>query len=161
MVRVPLWVKGVEVERPPRVKDAGMTRELTADDFLRGLLAALAFMDKKSLGAVRPRIHRAFRRVVDRAQEPSFGPDFTVDLTAVDFDPLFGQSRWLDRALTRAQRGRVISFPNPSYEVMQVRFDQHEADRILDQLGARERFLELAQVFAGELPSAERRSAAT
>jgi len=136
--------------------------ELTAEQLFRGLMAALA-VDKSTtmLNGTRPQIHRAFRKVLDAVQGPRFSNRLAVDTSDIDFDPLYGQSSWLDRSLTRAQRGRVISFPNPSYERMQVRFEASEADEILSELGGAAPFLELAQIFRAELPDAARQSRTT
>ncbi len=139
-----------------------MKVQITADDLLRGLLAALTINSKgpASLEGSRPRIHRAFRRVLEQVEQPPFSAQVQVDLFDVDFDPLYGQSRWLDRALTRAQRGRVISFPNPRYQRIDVQLGAKEASDVLDEIGAREPFLELARLFRNELPSVQPEAAA-
>jgi hypothetical protein len=124
---------------------------LTADDLLRGLLAALVVNESKDVSGTRPEIHRAFYRVLKSVGQAPLAHQIEVNLDDVDFDPLYGQSRWLDRALTRAQRGRVVSFPNPTYELMQVQFGREEAAAILEDLRAREPFIELARLFASQL----------
>jgi hypothetical protein len=130
-----------------------MSATLTADDLLRGLLAALVENHNDEVLGTRPQIHKAFRRVLSHLRETPFAD--RVDLWEVDYDPLYGQSRWLDRALTRAQRGRMISFPNPTYERMQIRLGHEEAEGILNRLGEREQFVKLAKLFTDQLPSDE------
>lgn len=129
--------------------------QLTADDLLRGLLAALVVNESKEVPGTRPEIHRAFYRVLNSVRQAPLADQIEVNLDDVDFDPLYGQSRWLDRALTRAQRGRVVCFPNPTYERMEVLFGKDEAAAILEGLQAREPFIELARLFAGHLTRVE------
>jgi hypothetical protein len=132
-----------------------LTRQLTADQMFRGLMAAVAKDGPTMLNGTRPQIHRAFRKVLDAVREKRLSAPLDVETFDIDFDPLYGQSSWLDRALTRAQRGRVISFPNPTYERMQVRFESIEAEEILDELGGGAPFEELARIFTRELPGAK------
>ena len=131
-------------------------QQLTADQLFRGLMAAIAKTGSTTLQGTRPQIHRAFRKVLDALQESRFSERLNVDTFDIDFDPLYGQSSWLDRTLARAQRGRVISFPNPTYQRMQVKFDETEAAEILEELGGGGPFEELARVFTSELPNAKR-----
>lgn len=127
--------------------------QISADDFLRGLLAALAVSGRKVLNATQPEIHRAFYRVVSELKKPELRATLNVDLFDVDYDPLYGQSRWFDRALTRAQRNLLISFPNPTYEKMQVKYGEQAGNQILNDLGARVAFAKLADLFYQELNS--------
>lgn len=128
-------------------------RQLTPDEFFRGLMAATAVAGSTTLNGTRPQIHRAFRKVIEMLQERPFTDRLSVDTFDIDFDPLYGQSSWLDRMLARAQRGRVISFPNPTYERMQVKYDTDEAADILAELGDADVFEQLARVFTSELPN--------
>jgi hypothetical protein len=81
-----------------------------------------------------------------------------VDLFEVDYDPLYGQSGWFDRALTTAQRDAVLGFANPSYKKITIKYTKDEGNAILNELGARAEFQRLAEVFTKSLDSAARRS---
>ena len=69
-----------------------------------------------------------------------------VDLLEVDFDPLYGLSGWLDRALTTAQRDLLISFPNPSYDQIEIRYRPEEATRVLNRIGNADVFADTSGV---------------
>lgn len=125
--------------------------QMPAEDFLRGLLAALAVENHKLLPASQPQIHRAFYRVVKELKKPETKSVLDVDLLDVDYDPLYGQSRWFDRAIARAQRNLIVSFPNPTYNNVFIRYEPDEGDRILDALGPRSTFKRLADLFFNEL----------
>ena len=123
---------------------------LSANDFLRGLLAALAARGEKNLHANQFDVHRAFYRVV---QDFKAGPPrpLRVEFIDFDYDPLYGLSGWLDRALTNAQRDLLISFPNPSYERLEIRYGPEEGRQVLAALGHQDEFLSLADRFRTEL----------
>jgi hypothetical protein len=75
-----------------------------------------------------------------------------IDLADVDYDPLYAQSRWFDRELTRAQRNLVLSFPNPTYATIAIKYGEDEANRILDAFsGARDTVIRLAEFFHQQL----------
>ena len=128
--------------------------QLSANDFLRGLLAALAAKKQNFLSANQSELHRAFHKVLKQLRSPHFSKTLSVDVLDVDYDPLYGLSGWLDRALTSAQRDLLISFPNPSYDRIDIRFGQAEGRRIVEALGSPDTFFELAESFSRELNSA-------
>ena len=128
--------------------------QLSANDFLRGLLAALAAKKQNVLSANQSELHRAFHGVLKKLRSPNFSNALSVDLLDVDYDPLYGLSGWLDRALTSAQLDLLISFPNPSYDRIDIRFGQAEGKRIVEAFGSPEAFLELAESFSRELSGA-------
>jgi hypothetical protein len=96
-------------------------------------------------------VHRAFYRVLKELQK---GSGIDVDLFEVDYDPLYGQSGWFDRALTTAQRDAVLGFANPSYKKITIRLTKEESAAILDAMGAKEEFQRLAGVFTESLTAA-------
>jgi len=75
-------------------------------------------------------------------------------LFEVDYDPLYGQGGWFDRALRTAQRDAVLGFANPSYKKITIKYSEDEGKAILDQLGARDEFRRLADVFTDSLRAA-------
>ena len=125
---------------------------MTANEFFRGLLAALAVKNKTELPEGHSHIHRAFLRVLREIQKPEIRDQLQIeDSIEIDYDPLYGQSRWFDRALTRAQRDHIISFPNPMYDKIKIKYDPEAGRVVLEKLGSREAIEKLADVFDGQL----------
>ena len=56
-----------------------------------------------------------------------------MDFSDVDYDPLYGQSGWLDQFLARAQRDLMVSYPNPSYGRIEIKVTPSEGQEMLDQ----------------------------
>ncbi len=121
--------------------------KLTAEQFFKGLLAAVRVRTERIEGE-QTDVHRAFRRVL---KEVSGANVLDVDLFDVDYDPLYGQSGWFDRALTTAQRDSILSFANPRYNKIFIRYGEEESRTILDAIGARPEFDRLATVFISSL----------
>lgn len=123
--------------------------KITAEQFFQGLVAALRLQKTDGLIEGEPtQVHRAFYRVVKELRTSGV---LDVDLFEVDYDPLYGQSGWFDRALTTAQRDAILGFPNPSYKKILIKYDSAEGATILDGLGARDEFVRLANVFTSSL----------
>src|SRR5580698_5470238 len=92
--------------------------KLPPERFFDGLLAAISL--KNSVIEGEPtEVHRAFYRVLKELRK---GSALNVDLFDVDYDPLYGQSGWFDRALTTAQRDAVLGFANPSYKKIMIKY---------------------------------------
>ena len=127
------------------------TSVLSADDFAEGLIAALAINGDREITASQSQLHRAFRRVLSELQGCE---DLKVDLTNVDYDPLYQLSGWLDEFLARAQRDLFISFPNPSYERIEIQLSPEEGKSILQEHGHPKVFEELSTLFMKELSRA-------
>jgi len=121
---------------------------LSAEDFAEGLLAALAVAGEQTITASQTQLHRAFREVLSELTKQE---GLEVDLRDVDYDPLYSLSGWLDQFLARAQRDLLISFPNPSYERMEIRVTPEEGQHLLDELGHRDAFTRFSQLFMKEL----------
>jgi hypothetical protein len=120
---------------------------LSPEQFFLGFLAAVA-LEKRVLQGTRTDLHQAFYEAVSKAEENSFIRAEDLD---IDFDPLYEVSPWFDQALTRAQRDLIVSFPNPSYERIQISFDSQEASGILDKIGFRPQFEAMAHSFLNNL----------
>jgi hypothetical protein len=126
--------------------------DMTSNEFFRGLLAALAATGQKDLPANHAEIHRAFYQVLRVVQSPETRKQLDIeDLIDIDYDPLYGQSGWFDRALTRAQRDHIISFPNPSYDTISIKYDPDSSREVLQRLRSRPTIERLAQIFLNEL----------
>jgi hypothetical protein len=124
--------------------------KLPPERFFDGLLAAISL--KNSVIEGEPtEVHRAFYRVLKELRK---GSALNVDLFDVDYDPLYGQSGWFDRALTTAQRDAVLGFANPSYKKITIKYSQSESEAILDSIGEKDEFQRLAEVFTSSLSAA-------
>lgn len=130
--------------------------KLTPEQFFDGLLAAIRLQDDGVIEGEPTEVHRAFFRVLKELQRHRI---LDVDLFDVDYDPLYGQSGWFDRALTTAQRDAVLGFANPSYKKITIKYSKDEGKAILDQMGAKEEFRRLADVFTESLRAAAPRAA--
>jgi|SRR5271166_381739 len=124
--------------------------KFTPEQFLDGLLAAIS-LDSNVIEGEPTDVHRAFYRVLKELQKSG---TLDVDLFEVDYDPLYGQSGWFDRALTTAQRDAVLGFANPSYKKIMIKYSKDEGAAILDSTGARDEFKRLAEVFTKSLAAA-------
>ena len=125
--------------------------KLTAEDFFDGLLAAIRLETDGVIEGEPTEVHRAFYRVLKELQK---GAVLDVDLFEVDYDPLYGQSGWFDRALTTAQRDAVLGYANPSYKKITIKYSSDEGEAILNSIGERTEFRRLAEVFTNSLSSA-------
>lgn len=132
-------------------KHGSTKAKLGANDFLHGFLSALAVLGHTDLSSNSTSLHRAFGSVLKKLDHPATRKWLNVDSIDVDFDPLYGMSPWFDRALTRAQRDMLISFPNPSYDRLEIRFGKDEAEQKLKAFGRRSELLELAREFTKNL----------
>jgi hypothetical protein len=123
--------------------------KLTPEQFFDGLLAAIVLQKEDGVIEGEPtEVHRAFFRVLKELQKHKL---LDVDLFEVDYDPLYGQSGWFDRALTTAQRDAILGFANPSYKKITIKYSKDEGKTILDQIGAADEFRRLAEVFIESL----------
>lgn len=128
-----------------------MRTSLSADDFLYGIIAALSTNEHKRISATQRDLHHAFYSVLKKLNEPEFKSVIDVDISKVDYDPLYGLSRWFDRALTRAQRDFLVSFPNPSYNLIEISIGKNESEKMLSGFGSKKALLKLATLFHDEI----------
>ena len=121
---------------------------LSARRFAEGLLAGLAVNNQRQIPASQLQLHRAFRTVLKNADECH---GLHVDVSDVDYDPLYGLSGWLDEFLARAQRDLLISSPNPSYGRIEIKVSPSEGEQILEGYPNGALFKELSKLFVEEL----------
>jgi hypothetical protein len=125
---------------------------MTANEFFRALLAALASKNRTEFSAGHSDIHKAFFRVLREIRKPEIQNKLNIeDVIDIDYDPLYGQSRWFDKALTRAQRDHIISFPNPSYDRINIKYAPEAGKALLDGLESHEAIENLAEIFHCQL----------
>jgi len=119
---------------------------LSARQFAEGLLAGLATAGKTKISV--GQIHRAFRQILSEVEESKV---LDVDFSDVDYDPLYGQSGWLDQFLARAQRDLMVSYPNPSYGRIEIKVTPSEGQEMLDEYANGAIFKELSESFFRKL----------
>src|ERR1700682_146951 len=137
------------------VDGAIVVKKLAADEFFRGLLASLVSTGTKRIVAPQTEVHQAFNRLVEMLRAHKFGPELDVELKDVDYDPLYGLSGWLDHTLTWAQRDLLISFGNPSYDLIEIKYDEGQAERVLQGFVDLAGYREVAEAFKTELERAK------
>jgi hypothetical protein len=123
-----------------------MSETISARQFAEGLLAGLAAAGRKEIAA--SQIHRAFRQVLAEVKESKV---LDVDSSDVDYDPLYGQSGWLDQFLARAQRDLMISYPNPSYGRIEIKVTISEGREMLSEFPQGAIFNDLSESFFQKL----------
>ncbi len=123
---------------------------LTARQFAEALIDGLAAMGQFQITASQTQLHRAFRRILE---EVSSNKSINVDVSEIDYDPLYGLSGWLDEFLARAQRDLLISSPNPSYERIQIKITKEEAEDRLSRFKNAQALKNLSNRFVSELRS--------
>lgn len=130
------------------MKEAVSAPPLAADDLFAGILAALVVSNRPEIRSSRSALHRAF---YDATRRPEIASELGAVAALVDFDPLYGVSPWLDRALTEAQRDLLVNFPNPSYDRIDIRLEVPEAEEILNSLNIKRALLSFADAFWSNL----------
>ena len=126
---------------------------LSADDFLRGILAALRVTGHKQIIAAQRNFHRAFDRILKKLDAPEFTDAIMVNTSDIDFDPLYGLSEWLDCAFLRARRDFLIRFLS-SFRVnliIEINLGEDGGKEMLSEFGSREALLKLATLLHVEM----------
>jgi hypothetical protein len=130
---------------------------LTGDRFFAGLIAAIRTIkdDEPATSFARINGNRlSLNRAFHRAITGPAGAFVNRKRLAIDFDPLYGVSPWFERALTRAQRDLLISFPNPTYAAVEIKLQKDQAEELLQLTGQRDHFVELAKEFMANVAPA-------
>jgi hypothetical protein len=121
--------------------------KMTSDRFFAGFLAGIKLAMRDRLPGSRLALNRAFCDVMN-GPEGKFAR--AADLS-IDFDPLYGVSPWFERALTRAQRDLLVSFPNPTYAIVEIKLNEEQAKKMLDLTGNKDQFIALAKAFVSKI----------
>lgn len=124
-----------------------VTIEITADDFMTGLLAAWKSRGFKTVSVREDGFYRSMKASFDEleliADELGLDVKFVVVLDEFHHDsPVIGEA--IDAAVQR----RFVSLDNPEYVTMRIKFGAEAADRLLDDLpGGANLYKKLADVF--------------
>lgn len=125
-----------------------ISERLTARQFAEALFAGLAADHHTEIKATQLQLHKAFRTLMN---EVEVRHDLTVDLSEVDYDPLYGLSGWLDEFLARAQRDLMIGSPNPSYGRIDIKVSPREGEEMLAPYTSRTLLQDLSRRFYRQL----------
>lgn len=106
---------------------------MTSDDFVTGILAALAIQGRTVLDGV----DRNFDESMAEAYR-TLVADTSLDDLDIDFqispDPIHGDSSVIQEALTVAVQGRVVARVNPTFRKIRIVLRNDRAKRLLDRL---------------------------
>ena len=145
-----------EVDSASRVSDhrteSDVALSMTADDFMTGILAALALREHRVLDGVDRKFDEsmaaAYRLLVDEADE-AIDVDFQIAP-----DPVHGDSTVVQESLSVAIQGRIASRLNPTFRNIRITVDSDRAHRLLDRLpGGDDLYSKLADAFLGNYSS--------
>lgn len=120
---------------------------MNADQFMTGLLAALASKNYSTLSIRGTRFDAAVERAYDKLESNADRFDVRMRFR-VKVDPLHGDSLVVRKSVsTAAQRG-IIGLDNPQYVTMRLKIDRAAAIRLLEDLpGGAELFEQVAADF--------------
>lgn len=128
--------------------------DLTSDDFMSGLLAALATEGQRALSirgeGFYERVAKAFNLLQERKG------DYDIDVRFwISQHPLHGDSPVVRDAISAAVKHDLVSLDNPEYQDIRIKMNADVAKRILAGLpGGRPLFTELAREFQEGVPAA-------
>jgi hypothetical protein len=116
-------------------KDGRVLRDVTSDDFISGLLAALVRRDVKAVStrteAFYQAVEASFQTFAKAVSEAAL--DLELDFT-VYLDPLYEDSPVIREAISAAVQRNLISLDNPEYVDMRMKFGRVEASDLLNHL---------------------------
>lgn len=117
-----------------------MTKILTADQFVAGLIAVLALKDRKHFVLKDSELDEKFEHAFDDllTKEDEFG--ITTNFTFYT-DPLHGDSVSLRETLLAAREKELISLNNPTFHTFEIKLDDRRAQRYLENLPLPRMFL--------------------
>jgi hypothetical protein len=129
-----------------------MRRDLTVDDFVAGLLAALVDKGILALSIRGIAFYRAiadsYGRLTEIAAEHDVDPRF-----AIVVDPLHGDSPIVRQAVSAVVLSDMASLDNPEYQDLRLKINRYEARQLLDQVpGGQALFSDLADAFLANYP---------
>lgn len=121
---------------------------MTNDRFFRGLLAALRLQGEKQIITKGDAHHQTFdaaARWLDEARRSGHPGVEDMPDTLVPQE-ITGRYQDWDSALVSLQRGRLLAARNPTYPLVEILFDEGEAEQLLDRYTPEQRevFTEMA-----------------
>ena len=118
---------------------------MTADDFIKGLLAVLVLKGTTKISIRNDEFDRAVAPIFKKLQ--SLAPNKQIDLRfRIRLHPFYGDSITARNAIVSAAQHGLISLDNPEFLDITLKFDSAKAEKILEKIpGGKDLFVELAQ----------------
>lgn len=127
-------------------------RDITADDFITGLIAGFAARDVSSVSIRSPEFYRAVERLFANLQTVASNERLDVRFL-VALDPVYEDSPVVRDAISGAVQRDLVSLDNPEYQDMRLKVGRDEARLFLERLpGGPSLFLGLADNFINDYP---------
>lgn len=124
-----------------------MSTDITADEFMAGLIAACRIKGFETISLREDRFHHAVKAAFDELVAQSPGNDLDVRF-AVFLDPLHHDSPVVGQAVNTAVQRKLVSLDNPEFVNMRIKLDTDAAEELLEGLpGGAEFHRSLADVF--------------
>lgn len=129
-----------------------MKQDLTADDFITGLLAALAVRGVRVIslrgGAFDQSMQTAYTALEARSEEYRVQPRFAIFLDPVHYD-----SPVVRQAVSGVVLRDIASLDNPEYQDLRLKISSLQAEALLGSLpGQPSLYKTLAEFFVGAYP---------
>jgi hypothetical protein len=110
-----------------------VTKKLTSEDFLTGLLAELAHRNWKTISIRGDRFDRASAAAYDCLQKIAEDNDLDLRFQVLP-DPRYGDSGTLRDAVARLAQWDLVSLDNPEYQDIRLKISRSFADTLFEQL---------------------------
>lgn len=121
--------------------------KVTLNDFLSGLLAALAIKGQEVLSLRQGRADRALAMVFEEFHKSAIDENLDVQFR-IRLHPFHRDSISMRKAIFKAAQRDLISFDNPEFQDIRLKLTKDEANKVLSGLPInREHFLEIAERF--------------
>jgi hypothetical protein len=111
-----------------------MATTISSEDFLTGLLAALAQREWETLSIRGDRFDQASAAAFEKLEELAPARGLEV-LFYVKPHPTYGDSTVMRDAMTRLAQWDLVSFDNPEFRTVRLKITRHYADRIFKDFG--------------------------
>lgn len=110
-----------------------MAKLITSNQFVTGVLCALALGGIKQLRLAGARTDEAFAKAYDDLVSQMADMDVTPDFS-LSVDPFHGDSETLRETLYAARQKGIVSINNPSFKTIEIELGNDEADEFLSRL---------------------------
>ncbi|MFB9768141.1 hypothetical protein ACFFOS_27440 [Nocardioides kongjuensis] len=123
--------------------------ELTADDFILGLFAALTRRNIPTVSMREEHFYEAIEASFRRLEELQSSDPGIAELTfRVKLDPLYGDSAVVRNAVNAVVQRTFLSLDNPEFVTIRSKLNDRQAERTLEHLpGKPEWYVALADKF--------------
>jgi hypothetical protein len=123
--------------------------EMTADDFILGLFAALTAREISTVSMREPHFYEGIEASFKKLQELQAQNPELVELSfRIKLDPLYGDSAVVRNALNAVVQRTFLSLDNPEFVTIRSKLTSRQAEQTLKHLpGKPDWYAELAEAF--------------